>query len=673
MQIKRVELENFRQFYGKQKLEFPVNGSKNVTLIHAENGFGKTSILNAVLWCLFEQHTPKFERPKDIINYQAHDQGISSATVTVAFGFRDEEYLVQRTFFDKAAGRENTRLAASRIEGGNYKQLRAPETFVASVVPPEMAKYFFFDGEAAESFASAHNYKAIGQAIRSILGCSLAETAISDLKAIRRAIDKQIGETSEDENLERIEISISKLEVDLEKHEDLLEQHISDRQTIKELRDSLQEQLRGLDAVKGLQGQRDRAVGEKSRIETSIKAVRKRIIEWISTYGMSTVSRRLSQIGLDFIDEESLKGRIPSPYNEEFVKGLLADRECICGRPLEPESDCWRSVSDLLRTASNADALNRVVRIKARMEVLKADYGKAPDQLTAYQKQWKTLLDERGAVETEIEAIRKKILGLNLDDIAEKERAMQAAEKKISKFDQEIGGIKARIGSMNKQKEVLGRQLKELARLNDKASKLLGRKELVEKAVVFLGAILREYEGDAREKIEAKINSILDEVAHKNFTCILDETFTVDLVHNERKTAKSAGENQLLSLAFIAALVEFAASRIEDQNMILRPGTLAPLVLDAPLGQLDPSYQQSVAEFLPKLAHQVVLLVSGSQGGDAVLEKLAPHVSAEYVLIQENSEPRGNRKGMKRAIHGKEYDLIRFGQEVTMTHVERIR
>ena len=37
MQISRVRLNNFRQFYGQQELEFPTTGDKNVTLIHAEN------------------------------------------------------------------------------------------------------------------------------------------------------------------------------------------------------------------------------------------------------------------------------------------------------------------------------------------------------------------------------------------------------------------------------------------------------------------------------------------------------------------------------------------------------------------------------------------------------------------------------------------------------------
>jgi DNA sulfur modification protein DndD len=213
MQISKVRIKNFRQFYGTQELEFPTTETKNVTLIHAENGFGKTSILNAVLWCLFKKVTPKFERPDDILNYEAAEEGQQTASVDVEIEFKSKRYSVQRIF---SAGRDKTQLSAYRIEGGSMKPLTASETFVASVVPPEMAPYFFFDGEAAESFAAARNYKEIGNAIRSILGCSLAETALVDLKDISKTVDREIGDASGDKRIEDLEEQIAKKRAELE-------------------------------------------------------------------------------------------------------------------------------------------------------------------------------------------------------------------------------------------------------------------------------------------------------------------------------------------------------------------------------------------------------------------------------------------------------------------------
>jgi DNA sulfur modification protein DndD len=214
--------------------------------------------------------------------------------------------------------------------------------------------------------------------------------------------------------------------------------------------------------------------------------------------------------------------------------------------------------------------------------------------------------------------------------------------------------------------------LEELARRNKRTVRLYAKRRLVLKAMEMLNALLDSYEKDARRKIEEQINDILEEVAHKDYRCRFNDNFGIELILNDKATPKSAGENQLLSLAFIAALVRFAADRVDADDLILKPGIVAPLVLDAPLGQLDPSYQESVAGFLPKLAQQVVLLVSGSQGGERVLEALEPHVGAEYLLVQENKGARGKKQMLQRVIRGHRRDLILYGRDHTMTHIERL-
>ena len=50
MILESMTLENFRVFQGRQKIVFSKNPDKNVTIIHAENGFGKTTILKALHW-----------------------------------------------------------------------------------------------------------------------------------------------------------------------------------------------------------------------------------------------------------------------------------------------------------------------------------------------------------------------------------------------------------------------------------------------------------------------------------------------------------------------------------------------------------------------------------------------------------------------------------------------
>jgi len=54
MQIEYIRIENWRSFYGENSFLVSTDPERNVTLIRAENGVGKTSLLAAINWCFFD-------------------------------------------------------------------------------------------------------------------------------------------------------------------------------------------------------------------------------------------------------------------------------------------------------------------------------------------------------------------------------------------------------------------------------------------------------------------------------------------------------------------------------------------------------------------------------------------------------------------------------------------
>ena len=136
--------------------------------------------------------------------------------------------------------------------------------------------------------------------------------------------------------------------------------------------------------------------------------------------------------------------------------------------------------------------------------------------------------------------------------------------------------------------------------------------------------------------------------------------------------AKSGGENQLLGLAFTAALVEFAKIRQRAKDFALLPGTIAPLVLDSPFGQLDDNYRESTARFLPRMAQQVVLLLSSSQSNAPIVETLAPHVGKRYVLVRHNKGRLEGKRNERRKIAGREFEITVFDSEFNGTQIVEV-
>ena len=53
MIINKLELYNFRQYIGKQTIEFSTDPEKNVTVLIGINTSGKTTLVRPFEWCLY--------------------------------------------------------------------------------------------------------------------------------------------------------------------------------------------------------------------------------------------------------------------------------------------------------------------------------------------------------------------------------------------------------------------------------------------------------------------------------------------------------------------------------------------------------------------------------------------------------------------------------------------
>lgn len=53
MIIKSITLNNYRLYKGENTLSLSSSDEKNIVLISGENGFGKTTFLHSLIWCLY--------------------------------------------------------------------------------------------------------------------------------------------------------------------------------------------------------------------------------------------------------------------------------------------------------------------------------------------------------------------------------------------------------------------------------------------------------------------------------------------------------------------------------------------------------------------------------------------------------------------------------------------
>jgi len=677
MKLLSITLFNFRQFYGPQTIVFATDPTRNVTLFHAENGVGKTTLLNAILWCFYGQRgvTAKFNSKSDILSYQAAAENATLARVDVTFEHESEVYTVTRRYSLSAGGRGDEALTAYAVRSGNTEPLPAPEAFISSVIPLEMAHHFFFDGEHAENFASSGQFQQVGEAIRNMLGSNIADCAIEDLRYAARQYGEDLANHADNDQIRQKSLEVEEAKQRLEKAKTL---KLAEEEKIVVLRDQIakiDEQLGNTYVAKDLKRRRDELEANARSVQVALSDAERDSVKWIGRQAINVVASRLCAETLHFIDEEKLRGKIPSPYNEELVTTLLSELKCVCGRPLEPASECYTNVQNLLRKAGNSEVQSRVMKARGFLGELRVKRAGAPKELDRTQKAYAQAYQTAKRIEQQLEEVSLKIQDIDFDGIDSKERARRDLNAQVIASAKASGNYDTQIRVYENVIEKCTREQERLVASNSKALKVLKRKTLAERAGALLKGILESHEEQAKAFIANEVNEILNVTARRNYRFEFGTGFSFDLIYssNGKTVPRSSGENQLLSLAFIAALIKFCRSRSKGkEDPLLIPGVVAPLVLDSPFGQLDSTYRVDTSRFIATMAEQVALFVSSSQGSQDVLDSLESRIGKEYVLISENRGPRNGKHTEQLHLKGHTYETSLFGCEKEMTRIVEV-
>lgn len=673
MILESINLENFRCFYGNSSIEFSTDEEKNVTLISAENGLGKTSILNALLWCFYNQTTKKFEQKDRIVNDQATEEGVKKASVEVYFIHNEEEYVAKRHFISVNPKLSND-LKVSKIENGQEVPHPTPDAFINSVIPKDMAGHFLFDGEHAEAISGEENRELVGAAVRDILGCTLVVEAINDLDVAYKNFRKLANEAAsssdqllklqdEEKNLNTQIEETSKIIIKLEKDDAGLSKQMSD----------IRKHLHESGKVKEIQKRRE-------NLERHLKAEEERklkhradVFKWLGDNGRYLVAKKLTNETFACLEDESTKGKIPAPYDNDFVSGLLSSEICCCGRPLPKGSEEATSVASMLETASSKALIDRVIKVRTTLEVLKREKNLAPERLVNANADLAKSDQEIVRLEAQIKECSDLIKGVNVSELTEKEEKYQNLDSEKKRVNRAIGDQQASLSRATSQVKAVMRQIDTMVSNDDEGKRYTAQRDLAFKLKERLEVLLQDEEKVTRGVLRKFISDIIEVTAKKDFKVKLDEHYAVTLTdENGLPKPKSEGENQLLGLTFTAALCKLAAVRKGASRGFLLPGTEAPLVLDSPFVKLDHNHEESTAKFIPEMAAQVVLMVSAKQGSENVMAQLKDRIGMAYCLVLHNRASQGKKKKRTVQVAGEDVDTVIFDSEFDGTEIKLV-
>ena len=190
MKLLRLTLRNFRQFKGEQELHFADLDSRNVTVIHAENGFGKTALLNALLWGFYghEGLAADLSGKDSILNKSVAASSLPEdekvAEVEIRFEHDRHKYRLIRSlsYNQQRADSRKTQLTLEVTRDGQTFPDRLPQQRIRSMIPEGIAPLIFFNGEGIDRLAMEESSDKVREAIRQMLGLSLLQQTVEDLR-----------------------------------------------------------------------------------------------------------------------------------------------------------------------------------------------------------------------------------------------------------------------------------------------------------------------------------------------------------------------------------------------------------------------------------------------------------------------------------------------------------
>ena len=160
MKITKITIHGFRQ-YKDLKVEFNSadKDEHDLHIIIAKNGIGKTNLLNAIEWCLYddEPHLGNPEEALKRINNTLFDEAIAlgekevTLSVELLIDHGNEKVKIKReqTFSTKTAFGFTSVLMVTVMKKDNSDIIKDGEAmeYVNGLFKKEIREYFFFDGE----------------------------------------------------------------------------------------------------------------------------------------------------------------------------------------------------------------------------------------------------------------------------------------------------------------------------------------------------------------------------------------------------------------------------------------------------------------------------------------------------------------------------------------------
>lgn len=669
MILRGVTLRDWKA-YQQARFEIPApDGNRNIILIGAPNGYGKTSFFEALTLGLFGREglplIPRATLPaegeaeaklntsyskflSDALHKRAISQGHLSCSVGLEFEDDGEAISLERRWHFASNGQHKPYDDELLIfEGAGRRPVGPPisetdrdgwfRAYIAQAfLPSYLAAFFLFDGEQVQRFARRDMAGQVRRGIEGLLGLPVLRSLQESLRKYADNRRAQVA-TPSDEKVKTVQAEIANLEAELADAQKKIGEIDALLPRLEQERDEL---VTGLSSYGGGSVA---LVSELHRDEERLRAAAERALDQLMGLLAGDIAVALSgaplrQETLDRLRAEAVResweaGRIQGSTGLERFADKLGALLKLVQPPLSPEQrsatvaaarNAWDAIwfpppdncaPDFLHTAlSGLDRGQAMTRLEVagqrsagELRELQREMREASEGAEAKKRERLTL--ELNAPEAEAKAKRlqevSEELGRQKTTRSTEERRVQAAEAQLGQKRQELGRYTDSIG---------------------RGSEPLRRAKQGETVADMIGELLEEAVPTQVSQVAVAMTEAWTAMAHKKglvnrieITPACDVRLLNRNGDDVRSMQLSAGEEQIFTQALIQAIAKVS-------------GRDFPFVVDTPLARLDVDHRVGVLRHFTDREGQVILLSTDTEVVGPYLDAIRKRVLAAYRL-----------------------------------------
>ena len=688
MLIESITLNNYRLYEGENVIHFRFDDVKNIHLICGENGFGKTTLLHSLLWCLFgrfvgdvpvsgqETSSSYAAVQKEILNQNAAKRYEEKATPEIVAQIKKNGYtngyevikkdsvysvaicfaevgipsipcqkIVVTRSYDALLQKEDIEILIDGVKSELTDEI-GPEVFINDfILNKDIAKLFFFDSEEIVSLADTGTIaerRKLSKAYEEVLGIRKYEELRSNLEGLRLRYRKKSKDIGLKDELEKLEAEREDASNELSRLTDSLTEIDTTLINLREQDGQLQLQLsREGNSVKTEELQRVKDDIEKcKKDDIEMKSALKQFID----YAPFAISGKLFARAYELakVDHEAIANNNTATAQNSVLDALSKEMKGLLDKmPVNKDSkkDAHKQLEAIIEKY-RGHACDRDIQVPLNDDEFAEVEAVYNCLTTTYRIEFETLAESYRKNKLNLERYSKRLSNIKSKESDEVVKGLRDSKNKIeeeikaNEEERRLGHI--RTGELQLTIESHDKKIKELSRKISVDDADEAKDKLASELITELDTFLLSLKKNKKSSLELRIKNTLNTLMHKedfisNVEVVLgSDTMDINLFSCDgnviNKNMLSKGEKQLYATSILKALVD-------------ESGIQFPVFIDSPLQKFDKSHSSKIiSEFYPSISKQVILFpLLHKELTEAEYKTLLPFVESATLIVNDTS------------------------------------